>query len=349
MFSKVAGFQVNLNKTIVMPLNLQLRNKWRELKVWSNLPVNYLGKCHLVKMVWFPRLLYLLQMLPITRRNKLTRYTDNLACNLRYAADWINNRELFALPKLEQALIPNMSLAFLLHSHEKQLPSTAKDNPLLYTTIRAWRAAHQRLSISPYASFFLSFISNPQFLNNYSGQPFLRWAEQGFMQIRHVTHIDNLINCLFRSTSIQPSISLIYRVIKPSLSDKDFERGVGKWLHQIPEFTREMIFNLHLQSTSFLTSSHFQVMFLNILHRGYFSPELRKLVGWSDYDTCPKCQAPKADIYHCLWSCSVIKQFWERLISYCKHTPHIKIPLTPLWAIFGEHQIFQSQTRNWQI
>ncbi|OCT59491.1 hypothetical protein XELAEV_18000913mg [Xenopus laevis] len=317
-------------------------------------------------MVWFPRLLYPLHMLPVllsrTDLTKLNQAVSQFVWGGKHPrigrkktsaiksiwGDWVHNRELYAVPQLEQALVPDLSLVSLLHLTKSQLPSQVKDNPLLHITIRAWWMARRRLSLSASDSLFQPFVSNPHFLNNYRGRPFLVWAAQGVTQVRHLLRTpdtfytlhyaqsvvrtlstqdhNNPIDSILCSNTVKPSISLLYKILRTSLPEMEFLRGIGRWTHQIPELSKDKLLSLHVKSLALLRSSQFHEMFFKILHRGYFSPELRKKVGWSDTDCCLKCSAPGADIYHCLWTCP--QQFWNEVLLYCKTNLLINIPLT---------------------
>lgn len=143
-----------------------------ELKRWTNLPISFLGRCHLLKMMSFSKLLYPLQTLPLLIKhqdnatmnkafksfiwcNKKPRislatlqrhkmeggvgFPDirlyNLASLMRHALDWLQGTSKFSVLKIEQELAKPWNLNALLHTKYSKLPSILKHSILLRDTI----------------------------------------------------------------------------------------------------------------------------------------------------------------------------------------------------------------------
>uniref|UniRef100_A0A8C5RBP0 Reverse transcriptase domain-containing protein n=1 Tax=Leptobrachium leishanense TaxID=445787 RepID=A0A8C5RBP0_9ANUR len=156
----------------IPPLLSQLKNL---LASWAKLPLSYLGRCSLIKMVAFPRLLYPIQMLPLLLKRKdiahihalFTRfiwsggrprialrklqlphimgglnlpdmYSYNIAALYRIVADWITDSSRYTDSALDRAMsFPLSPLAFL-HSPLSMIPPTQRSNPLFFTGREAW-------------------------------------------------------------------------------------------------------------------------------------------------------------------------------------------------------------------
>uniref|UniRef100_A0A8C5LI71 Reverse transcriptase domain-containing protein n=1 Tax=Leptobrachium leishanense TaxID=445787 RepID=A0A8C5LI71_9ANUR len=151
----------------IPPLLSQLKNLFTS---WAKLPLSYLGRCSLIKMVAFPRLLYPIQMLPLLLKRKdiahihalFTRFiwnggrprialrklqlpynmgglnlpdmqSYNVAALYRIVADWIADTSRYTDCALDRAMsFPSSPLA-ILHSPLSGIPPILRSNPLLFT------------------------------------------------------------------------------------------------------------------------------------------------------------------------------------------------------------------------
>lgn len=181
----------------------------QELDNWMDLPLSLLGRCHLVNIVSFARLLYPLQSIPLHLHHKDTKSlnaaiskflwrnrqpriaftklylprreggislpnvrTYNLACLLRISLDWVAQTSRYSNFPLETEMVHPYSLVALLHCKWKSIPLPLQHNLLLQDTAIAWREIRKSLKLSPFISSHLPKQGNPCFPR--SGTPALR-------------------------------------------------------------------------------------------------------------------------------------------------------------------------------
>uniref|UniRef100_A0A8C5QSH7 Reverse transcriptase domain-containing protein n=1 Tax=Leptobrachium leishanense TaxID=445787 RepID=A0A8C5QSH7_9ANUR len=109
------------------PLLSQLKNL---LASWAKLPLSYLGRCSLIKMVTFPRLLYQIQMLPLLLKRQDIAHIHALFTRFI----WSGGRPRIALHKLQ--LPYNMG--------GLNLPAMYSYNIALYRIVADWIADSSR-------------------------------------------------------------------------------------------------------------------------------------------------------------------------------------------------------------
>lgn len=188
----------------------------QELANWMDLPLSLLGRCHLVKMVSFARLLYPLQTIPLLLQHKDTKILNeaiskflwrnkrpriaftklylprreggislpnvriyNLACLLRISLDWVAQTSRYSNFYLETAMVYPYSLVALLHCKWKSIPPPLQHNLLLRDTAIAWREIRKSLKLSPFISRHLPIQGNPCFPPGLERQPYITWQQKG--------------------------------------------------------------------------------------------------------------------------------------------------------------------------
>ena len=52
-------------------------------------------------------------------------------------------------------------------------------------------------------------------------------------------------------------------------------------------------------------------------------------------DVCSKCVDEKGTIFHCLWECSRIQDFWKEVIKCLSEMFKIWVPLDPKLCVLG--------------
>lgn len=168
----------------------------RELEGWSHLPLSFLPRCHLLKMI----LLYPMQTIPLLLKhadiNKMTSaYLEfvwggkrpcialkklmlpismgglnvpdirsyKLASLLRDCADWIKVTSYYSNMGVEAALAAPWPLANLLHTKFSCLPRSVRTSLLLKDTIAAWKICRKSFKL-PYAlSKHMPLWDHPEF------------------------------------------------------------------------------------------------------------------------------------------------------------------------------------------
>lgn len=139
--------------------------------------------------------------------------------------------------------------------------------------------------------------------------------------------------------STQPStkgqISKFYRYVTISIDYANAHSPLTKWRLDDPTLSYQLILNAMEQANKFLPSSRYLEMRLKISHRAYLTPHRGYLMGVYATADCFKCHAPEANLFHCLWACPVIQQFWQRIRQFVTDNLTNFVPNDPSWAIFG--------------
>lgn len=198
----------------------------QELNTWMDLPLSLLGRCHLIKMVSFARLLYPMQTIPlllhhkdvISLNNAISKFLwqnkrprialkklylprreggislphirmYNLACLLRTSLDWITQSSRYSNFSLESHMAHPYSLVALLHCRWKSVPSPHQHNLLLRDTAVAWRESRKILKVSPFMSIHLPIQGNPAFPPSLEHKSFKTWEQKGLTKFSHLCNI----------------------------------------------------------------------------------------------------------------------------------------------------------------
>lgn len=69
--------------------------------------------------------------------------------------------------------------------------------------------------------------------------------------------------------------------------------------------------------------------------RTYITPQRLNKMNPNIPDTCVKCNVEKGTLFHCLWECPVIKQFWNEVIKYISQMTLNPIPNCPTLCILN--------------
>lgn len=147
-----------------------------DLHRWVHLPLSLMGRCHLVRMMGFYRLLYPMQTIPLLLKhrdvrdlqsafvkfiwagkrprialNKLMMSKEegginfpslrgyNLACLMRHVLDWLHRTKCFSNWEIESNLAAPWPLASLIHTRYSNLPPHVKQSVTLRDTIITWK------------------------------------------------------------------------------------------------------------------------------------------------------------------------------------------------------------------
>lgn len=197
----------------------------KELEGWSRLPLSLLPRCHLLKMISFPKLLYPLQTVPLLLKHKdILKLTSaylkfvwsgkrpriaikklmlptvkgglnlpdlrsyNLASLLRHGADWIKGTSHYSNIEVETALASPWSLTSLLHTKFSSLPKTIRNSLLLKDTIVAWKACRKAFGLLFSLSKHMSFWGHPELPQGRENPLFRVWREKGISGLQHLSH-----------------------------------------------------------------------------------------------------------------------------------------------------------------
>uniref|UniRef100_A0A803JAB7 Reverse transcriptase domain-containing protein n=1 Tax=Xenopus tropicalis TaxID=8364 RepID=A0A803JAB7_XENTR len=208
-------YKLNITQTI---LDLQ-----HELNKWKTASLTFLGRAYLIKMIYFPMLLYKIQMLPyylkqkdLKLANKIFRefiwtnkrpriamyklqqtktngginfpnlYNYNVAALLRHVGDWTYNTNTYSNLELEHTLMEATNLNFLLHLPPNELTTNQKNNPLFIHTYKAWHTIRHKHKTTKNLSLYLPWTGNTNFPSGLMTNVFAKWKQEGLHCIRDI-------------------------------------------------------------------------------------------------------------------------------------------------------------------
>lgn len=82
-------------------------------------------------------------------------------------------------------------------------------------------------------------------------------------------------------------------------------------------------------------NSRLKLLQYNWLMRSYMTPVKLNKFNNDIPDVCIKCDKEKGTIFHCLWQCSQIKDFWEEVKQCIEEILEIKLHLEPKMFLLG--------------
>ncbi|XP_053555164.1 ankyrin repeat domain-containing protein SOWAHD isoform X1 [Bombina bombina] len=190
------------------------------MEKWAKFKLTLTGKTNLIKMLLFPKLLYLMQNLPIIIKKKdLIRFKQectqflwggkrkaisykklmlfrtegglglpdieiyNLVCIGKIALDWLTETDYYAALPLERVLVYPFSLNALLHIPRDKRPHKIRDLPVIQMVITAWQKILHILHIVSSFSNHLPIVGNPNFTPALDTNIFKIWAQKGITNI----------------------------------------------------------------------------------------------------------------------------------------------------------------------
>lgn len=69
--------------------------------------------------------------------------------------------------------------------------------------------------------------------------------------------------------------------------------------------------------------------------RTYITPEKLNKFNPNIPDTCIKCGTEGGTLYHCIWKCEHIQEFWRRIINTISNIIDEEVPMCPEICILG--------------
>lgn len=386
----------------------------KELEAWNTLPISLFGRCHLVKMVSFARLLYPLQTIPLLLRHsdiqKINRSIAsfiwnkkrsrislkklhlpkseggvglpnirkyNLACLLRYSLDWQSSSSIYTNLDLESEYIHPYSLSGIIHSNWKSLPPRIRYNILYRDTIISWRETRKLVKLPTGLSPHLTIQGNPMFPQGSRPGPFMLWQQRGlrkipqlydlstgsslpfetlansfnlpknheffFNQIISFVHstcphknkrfVHSFTDTLIRSKSY--TISDIYKRLLSETQHTAKGQNLNNWHKDIQSEDLDIkLLQGYRKVTNIMINETWREMQFKLLHRAYF-PFLTSEKSNPYYRSCPHCGTHKPSLFHRLWSCPPIANFWDQVSVFMEFITKKKLHKSPLLFLFS--------------
>lgn len=211
-----------LYKANFEPLLKRIRD---DLDRWMSLPLSLLGRIALLKMNILPKLLYYFQMVPILLNNKTIKRINScfttfiwnkkkprlkmaklqmsaekggldvpnvklyqLAAQLRYIADWINDDPKSVWLDLEKLGVGSPLPCLLFVLDLKKIKNVLLDNMIVKTTLQAWQTIRKLEGRANTLSSLAPIHGNIDFGPAGTGGGFNVWRDRGILTIGHLFH-----------------------------------------------------------------------------------------------------------------------------------------------------------------
>uniref|UniRef100_A0A8C5G1I7 Reverse transcriptase domain-containing protein n=1 Tax=Gouania willdenowi TaxID=441366 RepID=A0A8C5G1I7_GOUWI len=187
---------------------------------WKNLPVSFLGRINLIKMTVLPKILYPTSMLfvnlsanDIANMNKaLSDFIWNgrkpkvklaglqlpreqggwglpnieyyvLSLQARIISAWVNGGSDSPWLDIESFICKPLSPVNLLGKSLKEIPRTAKDNPLITHVLWAWKKCVKIFNDTHPLSLLMTLVDNTELSPQGTGSNFTPWRKVGIVRI----------------------------------------------------------------------------------------------------------------------------------------------------------------------
>lgn len=138
------------------------------------------------------------------------------------------------------------------------------------------------------------------------------------------------MNCIGRGL-----ISKIYKCLLGECTESSVER-LEAWKVDLNE-------NISLEewekactwAQSKTSNTRLKLLQYNWLMRTYITPEKLNKYNSAIPDTCIKCRNEKGTLFHCIWQCIEIQEFWQEVKQNIQNILQIQLPLIPQLFILG--------------
>lgn len=150
-------------------------------------------------------------------------------------------------------------------------------------------------------------VSNGDFLKYMQVQNFILSKLRVFSGGLAISPVESL---LVGNVQLKSFTKRLYGILC-GFEEDNSEKVKGKWESDLGTIIKpEDCATLCNQPSSVLASNSAWERQFKILHRLYITPEVRHRMNPATSDLCTKCQSAVGSLFHCLWSCPHIQQFW---------------------------------------
>ena len=162
-----------------------------------------------------------------------------------------------------------------------------------------------------------------------------------YLQIRSfITKTQNSVNRpskFFRKDSFKP-LCISWTNLKVLSDYYSCSERILRWwwcsgLNE--EITVEEWHDICLQCQVQTINLRFKLLQYKWVRRTYITPELLHCIYPNTPDACVKCGIHKVSLFHCLWECTFIQDFWKEIITIVSICINEQLPLCPKLCIFG--------------
>lgn len=130
-------------------------------------------------------------------------------------------------------------------------------------------------------------------------------------------------------------ISTLYKTLsETSLESSDYKRRA--WIEDLQrDITVDDWEKACYQAQTLSINSRLKLIQYNWLMRTYITPEKLNKFNSNIPDNCIKCRTEKGTLFHCIWKCKHLQEFWEKITDTISIIIHKKIPACPEICILG--------------
>jgi len=93
--------------------------------------------------------------------------------------------------------------------------------------------------------------------------------------------------------------------------------------------------NICLKAQSQTININLKLIQYNWIMRTYFTPVRLNKIKPNFPDTCIKCSTDKGPLFHCMWNCPNVQEFWKEVIFLISQMVSVNLPMRPEIFILG--------------
>lgn len=294
-----------------------------------------------------------------------------LAVHLNVIAQWSRNDPSSVWLDIESAQCncPLYNLLFV-KSEIKELCS----NPISINTVKAWKMV-RKLERNSNTSPFTPIIDNPDFLPGCNDQGYKLWMERGLKKLGDLFENQVLMsftqvqqkfglhkkdffrylqvrNFIIRDTTLKnnnlsivedtlntftgkKSISVFYKTLTSTSPSSSLIVKLA-WENDIgTQIDPDVWCKIWEKASRISVCNRTKSIQFRILHRIHITPVLKNKMDPNFSPLCWKCKTEVGDYFHCVWSCSQIKNYWSSVVKELYYIFNITIPLDPRFLLLG--------------
>ncbi len=82
-------------------------------------------------------------------------------------------------------------------------------------------------------------------------------------------------------------------------------------------------------------NSNLKLIQYNWIMRTYITPVRLNKINQNIPDTYIKCSVDRGTLFHCMWNCPKVQEFWKEVAFFLSQTVPINLPMKPEIFILG--------------
>ena len=130
-------------------------------------------------------------------------------------------------------------------------------------------------------------------------------------------------------------ISIFYKILSSGSPETSEDKRLAWCADLGEEITGSEWQNICTLSQTQSSNSGFRLLQYKWSMRLYITPELLNHFNENIPDVCIKCETHKGTLFHCLWSCSKVLEFWREVVETLSNTSGATLPMCPRMCVLG--------------